>query len=814
MIGKSISHYKILEKLGEGGMGVVYKAQDLKLDRLVALKFLPPHLASDEQDKERFIHEAKAASSLDHPNICTVYEIGETPDGQLFIAMAYYKGETLQQKIRPPLHPPLPRGETGGSRSPLPLDDAITYAIQTAEGLQAAHKKGITHRDIKSSNVMVTAEEQIKIMDFGLAKTTGATMVTKTGATVGTVPYMSPEQARGEKVDHRTDIWSLGVVMYETISGRLPFPGEYEQAMVFRILNEEAEPLTSLRSNVPIELERIVRKTMAKSPGERYQHIEDLLVDLRAFRNKLLTSGHAGRMSTAISPSRKKPFVYGAIVVVALLLAAGSIYLLKYAKGTDAQDVGNSPSVSVPATGGTKRLAVLPFANIRGDAETDFLGFALADQVIGSLTYLKSLLVRPSSAVRPYQYQTVDAVKAAHDLQVEFILTGHYLKEAEVVRLNLELVDVRANEMIWREHIEVRYNNIFELQNIVEARVIDGLRVYFSPDERGRQRADIPRNPAAYDSYLRAIAYPRTVQGDETAVKYLENSIRLDSTFAPAYAELGARLHGLLGYALKEANLLQKAESANRRALSLNPELVSAMTNLARLYTEIGRTEDAVGLTRRMIEINANDASAHFSLSYIYRYAGMLEESEREVEKALAVDPSNPRFRSSGITYFYLGKYDKALASFDLDQGSTFSIAWTGLTLYLKEDTVRALSLMDRVIAVEPDGHFGIHFAAIKAFITGNIQDGLRSIQRLEEKNPSDSETLYFMANSYSLLGEKSGCLRLLRKAIDEGYFNYAFMVRDKFLDSVRDDPEFKQLLALAKTKHEAFVKKLTPAQL
>jgi serine/threonine protein kinase len=254
MIGQTISHYKILEKLGEGGMGVVYKAQDTKLDRIVALKFLPPHLAADEQDKKRFIHEAKAASALDHPNICTIFEIDETLNHGLFISMALYEGSTLNTRIE---------------QSPLKIEDALDIALQAAEGLQAAHEKGIVHRDIKSSNIMVTSSGRVVLMDFGLARSGGMSKLTKTGSTVGTVPYMSPEQARGDKLDHRTDIWSFGMVLYEMITGRLPFKSDYNDAVIYSILNQDPEPVTALRTGVPMELERIVVKMLQKNAGER-----------------------------------------------------------------------------------------------------------------------------------------------------------------------------------------------------------------------------------------------------------------------------------------------------------------------------------------------------------------------------------------------------------------------------------------------------------------------------------------------------------------------------------------------------------------
>ncbi|RME00358.1 MAG: serine/threonine protein kinase, partial [Calditrichaeota bacterium] len=265
MIGKTISHYRILEKLGEGGMGVVYKAEDTKLKRTVALKFLSPMAVGSAEEKTRFLHEAQAAAALDDSNICSVHEIEEA-EGQTFIVMAYVEGQSLKEKI------------TAG---PLKIDEAIHIAIQIAEGLQAAHEKGIVHRDVKPANVLLNEKGQVRITDFGLAKLAGRTRVTKTGTTMGTVAYMSPEQARGERVDHRTDIWSLGVVLYEMVTGQLPFQGDYEQAVVYSVINEEPEPPTALRSGVPMELERIILKTLAKNPDERYQHVGDLLTDLR-----------------------------------------------------------------------------------------------------------------------------------------------------------------------------------------------------------------------------------------------------------------------------------------------------------------------------------------------------------------------------------------------------------------------------------------------------------------------------------------------------------------------------------------------------
>ena len=308
MIGKTISHYKILAELGRGGMGVVYKAEDTKLKRTVALKFLPPALTGDPDAKERFVHEARAASILDHPNICTIHEINETEDGQVYIAMACYEGETLKEKT---------------ARGPLKLEEALDIASHIAQGLAKAHNQGIVHRDIKPANIFLTADGQVKIMDFGLAKSRGQTRLTKTDTTLGTFAYMSPEQARGEDVDPRTDLWSLGVVLHEMIAGRLPFKGDYEQAVIYSILNEDPEPLTAVRTGVPMELERIVGRCLQKNPALRYQTAADFAADLRVLKQTSEAPSTVSRMTDAPGiPRGTGRWIWISLTVAALAAAA------------------------------------------------------------------------------------------------------------------------------------------------------------------------------------------------------------------------------------------------------------------------------------------------------------------------------------------------------------------------------------------------------------------------------------------------------------------------------------------------------------
>ncbi len=365
MVGKTISHYKILEKLGEGGMGVVYKAEDTKLKRTVALKFLPQNTFAGEEEKNRFIREAQSAASLEHSNIFTVYEIDEA-DGQIFIAMAFIDGESLKEKIE---------------KGPMKLKEAVNIACQVCDGLYEAHEKGIVHRDIKPANIMITSKGQVKIMDFGLAKAVGRSRLTKTKSSMGTVAYMSPEQTNGEDVDSRSDVWSLGVVLYEMISGQLPFKGDYEQAILYSVMNEDAESLTSLRPGVPLGLQRVVEKALAKNPEERYQNVDEMLVDLRIVGNEL----ESGTKKTAVPKRNRKinkkvVVIAGAAFLVLILMALGYIFL-----------VGSSQTFD--------SIAIIPFTNDSGNPDMEYLSDGITESLISKLSRLSDLKVMSRHSV-------------------------------------------------------------------------------------------------------------------------------------------------------------------------------------------------------------------------------------------------------------------------------------------------------------------------------------------------------------------------------------------------------------------------------
>lgn len=748
LIGQTISHYKILEKLGAGGMGVVYKAEDTKLKRFVALKFLPTELTRDEEAKARFVHEAQAASALDHPNIYTIHEINMTDDGQMFIVMAYYEGETLQQKLA---------RSKAFLEHKLQVLEAVEIAIQIAQGLAEAHTHGIVHRDLKPANVMMTKNGLVKIVDFGLAKLADQPRLTKTGSTLGTMAYMSPEQARGEEVDHRTDIWAWGVVLYEMITAQLPFMEKYEHAMMFAILNHAPLPMAALCTNVPAQLEQVVTKALTKNREQRYQNIETAIRDL------------ASQRSATTIPKQ-------------------------------IHQVTGSPVAML------QRLAVLPFADIRRDPQTEFLGFALADQIIGALAHFKNVMVRPSNAIRPYQNRWVDAPTAGKELNVDFVLTGSYLNEAGIIRLNIELVQVPSNDMLWREALEVHFENVFKLQDLVAEKVVQGLKIQFAPSERARVLADVPASPLAYEYYLRSIACLQTVEGHRVAIELLNKSIQLDSTYAPAFAHLGLRYHWLALEGLKGEEAIKSAEEAYLKALSLNGEMISALSNLAKLYTETNRIEQAVELLRKVSNLNPNEASAYFALSYVYRFAGMLDESERACEKALALDPKNPTFRSLSYIYLYLGKYEKVLQVLNSLPEDPYTLGDKGYLFMRMGQGAQALACYERILEMEAtETYWRLDAMFNRAYLQGNKEEALQAVRKHEQANLADAEPWYFIAEYYALVDDKPACIRALNKSVTLGFFNYPFMAKDSYLDAVRDDPEFQQVLALAKTKHDAF---------
>ncbi|MCZ6703887.1 MAG: tetratricopeptide repeat protein, partial [Ignavibacteria bacterium] len=456
-----------------------------------------------------------------------------------------------------------------------------------------------------------------------------------------------------------------------------------------------------------------------------------------------------------------------------------------------------------------KKLAVLPFSNLINDVNTNFLGFALADQIIGSMSYSKNVLIRPSSTIRKYQNEIIDIQKAGSELNVNYVLAGNYLKESETIRLNIELIDLESEQMIWRESIQIKYKNVFELQDIVSQKVVEGLKVQFSQEERERMKPTAPQNPAAYEFYLRSVSYPYTIEGNKIAIDMLNNSINLDPMYAPAYLELGSRYNQLSQVGTSTIVAQNKAEEALLKALSLKKDFLPALANLSVIYTDAGKHEEAHEMLIRALNINPNDAWLHFSLSYHYRYIGFLEESRKEAETALAIDPNNPRFRSSIITSMFLGKFDEILDTFNLDIGSPFTLNYLGEVSFRNGNKELSLEYFEKSLQVKEEiGEF-YYASSFVEYMRGNFEKAAEFNLKRELENPTDSENLYEIARIYGLFEMKEDCYRALKKSIEMGYISYPSMQKDSFLDSVRQDPGIQDLLSKAKIRHEELKKNL-----
>jgi serine/threonine protein kinase len=474
MIGTTISHYKILSKLGEGGMGVVYKAEDLKLHRFVALKFLPPHV-SDDEATQRFVNEAHAVSALDHPNICAIYEIDQTPEGQMFIVMPCYEGASLQSLVK-------------GGR--LHLSQAVDIASQVARGLAKAHEKGIVHRDVKPANILVTDDGIAKIVDFGLAKLATQARLTRAGTTVGTVMYMSPEQARGEETDERSDIWSLGVVLYEMLTGKPPFKGEHEQAIIYSILNTPPEPVSRLKPGVPKDLEQLLDKALAKNPTDRYQWMSDFAADLDRFKNTL--HGNTKVQTAPVigaSGTRRWIGLGGIIAAVVLAAVLGKTY---YSKPQE------KPITSI---------AVLPFQNLSADPEQEYFSDGTTEALIAELSKIQALRVISRTSVMRFKKSDQSLPEIAKQLNVDAVVEGSVQRVQNEVRITAQLVRAAPERHLWANTYTESYRNILVLESEIAQAIAREIRVSVTPDEKERLAASRPVNPAAHEAYLKGHFY-------------------------------------------------------------------------------------------------------------------------------------------------------------------------------------------------------------------------------------------------------------------------------------------------------------------
>ncbi len=617
LIGKKILHYKIIEHIGQGGMGVVYKAEDSKLKREVAIKFLPRFISANKEERQRFEIEAQAAAALNHPNIATIHAIEES-DGEIFIVMEYINGQELKEKIK---------------TVKLSIEESLKIIEQIANGLNAAHQKGIIHRDIKSGNVMITSSGQVKIMDFGLAKVSGSSQITKIGTTIGTTAYMSPEQAHGEKVDHRADIWAMGIILYEMLAGHVPYMGEFEQAVVYSILNEDPAPISQSRADVPIGLEQIVNKMLAKDINLRCQSVEDFLKDLKEFNTRN--------------------------------------------KGIEKDDAD-------------KTIAVLPFENISPDKETDYFADGLAEELIINLSKIKEVSVVARTNSMQYKGTKKDIKTIGRELQVRYIMEGSVRKFKDDVRISVQLIDVHKSTQLWGETYKGKLADIFDIQEKVSKEIVEALMVKLSPVEKISLTKRPTLNAEAFDCYLkgRNLLLSRTKNNLDFAILLFEKAVELDPRFASAYAALGEAYGTMYRDFDRLEGWLDKALDVSLKALMYDSSLSEAYASLGLAYFGKNELDEALSATKKAIELDPNNDNAYWILSRIYHTADRDREAAEALEKLISI---NPEFL---IAYSDLQMYYERLGEKEKYQQTLESVVRVspGYIIRHPEDTYRRMS--------------------------------------------------------------------------------------------------------------------------
>ncbi|MFQ5603713.1 MAG: protein kinase [bacterium] len=780
MIGKTISQYRILEKVGSGGMGDVYKAEDTKLRRNIALKFLPLELTRDEEAQQRFVHEARAASALDHPNIGTIHEINES-EGHFFIAMAYYEGETLKEKIE-------------SRKTGLAVEEAIDIAIQIAQGLAKAHSKGIIHRDIKPANVLITDDGQVKIIDFGLAKLKGRTVLTKTGTTMGTIAYMSPEQTQGAAVDHRTDIWALGVLLYEMLAGEHPFKGDYEQAVMYSILNEEPEFITKMRGEVPGQIEkRILEKALAKSPEKRFQTMEEMLVELNNAAEEL-KEGHRRKPRVFRLGRKQRRAVYRVFAVVLMAIVFG-IYLWQ-------SKVAEATPVSI---------ALLPLASITNDADQAWFTDGMTDALITDMAKISGLRVISRSSAMRYKGTSKAPSEIAKELGVEYVIEGSVVKMGDQVKVSARLIDARKDEYLWAQDYERDFRNILTLQGEIAQTIADQIQVKLTPQEETRLAGARQVNPETYEAYLKGMFYlnKSTPADFKTGMTYLNEAVEKNPADAMAYAGLA------LGYATlghgpaPPEDAWPRARAAALRAVTLDSTMAEAYAALAdiKLYYEWD-WKGAEKAFQRAMELNPSLAMNHYHYAWYLGLFGRLDEAVVEHKRAQELDPLTPLHTVwLGGLYWYGGRYEEALIEarklverYPDNAVRLFVLGTSAASLGMYEEAITA---HEKLVAINPFWKYALGRTYAAA---GRKDDARRILAELEAQEATSWNALG-LAELHSALGQKDEAFRWL--AYEPPHAWLPWSRTNPALEPLRDDPRFRDLLLrMNLPEYETFAKK------
>ena len=771
MIGKTISHYRIIEELGRGGMGLVYKAEDTKLNRTVALKFLPPELTHDQESKERFIREAHAASALEHDSICTIHEINETEDGQLFIVMACYVGQTLKDKIKD---------------QRLKTKEAIDIAEQIAKGLQKAHEKGIVHRDIKPANIFITDDGSVKILDFGLAKLAGQAQLTKDSSTLGTVAYMSPEQLRGEEVDHHTDIWSLGVVFYEMLTGEPPFKGDYEQAVTYSILNDEPKIIKDIDPNI----EKIISICLNKDAKDRYQSIDELNEDLLKLKNNF---DNVYEKNNVKVKNRYNSFILPtALFIFLTFIVAG--YFIFHKSNTFESTNPDQPEWE-------NSIAVLPFVDMSPNKDQEYFCDGISEEIINKLSSVKSLKIIARTSSFQFKGKSIDVSEIGKKLNVINILEGSVRKSNNVIRITAQLINAEDGSHLWSKTFDKEMKNIFSIQDEIALSVLDNIKLGVL-GEYNLIRVGT-NNTEAYEAYLQGQFFFQkfTPNDQQKAIEYYNKSIEIDPLFAKAYAGL-ADVYNNLSMSGLNAPLdnIPKAREMVFKALELDPDLPEAHMILGDIkHTYERNKKEAEELYKKSIQLNPGSATAHSYFGMFLMSLTRYDEALVEVKKSIKLDPLSFTLNMNG-SYLSLFAKDEELKKQTIQKLLILNPDSSSVRLFLAADYFYQEKYDDvlRILSGNTDQGLEDGVSTLLACTyarIGNINMAREILNNLLIREKNKYIDPFRIATIYAVLENKDKAFEWLDKSCDEFSPRIIYIQCFPEFEPIRDDQRYIELL-------------------